>query len=96
MAGEYFQIHTVQITAKCICETFPPSLHDLIIRPYVKESPHRFTQKSLFLQENLYQEKNVLPYIFGGEETLFFIVLSFTISKSFILNFRGTNYGLSK
>ena len=96
MAEEYFQIHTVQITGKCIRETFPPALHDLIIRPYVKQSPHRFTQKSLFLQEKLFQEKKVLPYIFFGEETLFFIFLSFTISKSFILNFRDTNYGLSK
>ena len=31
MPGENFQIYTVQITGKWICETFPPSLHDLII-----------------------------------------------------------------
>ena len=66
--GENFQIYTVQITEKCICETFPPSLHDLIIRPHVKQSPHKFAQKSLFPHEKLFKGKKVLPY-FWGEET---------------------------
>ena len=39
MAGENSQIYSVQITGKCICETFPPPLHDLIIGPHVKH-PH--------------------------------------------------------
>ena len=54
MDGENFQIHTVQITGKCICETFPPSLHDMVTRPHVKQSPHKFTQKCLFRQEKLF------------------------------------------
>ena len=51
MAGEIFQILTVQIVGKCICETFLLSLQDLIIRPHVKQSPHKFAQKSLFSHE---------------------------------------------
>ena len=39
MAGEKLQTYTVQITGKCVCENFPRSLHDLIIRPYVKHPP---------------------------------------------------------
>ena len=45
MARENFQIYTVQITGKYIYETFPPSLHDLVIRPHVKQSSHKFAQK---------------------------------------------------
>ena len=37
-----------------ICETFPPSLYDLIIRPHVKQSPHKFAKKSLFPHEKLF------------------------------------------
>ena len=65
MVGGNFEIYSVQITGKCICETFPPPLHDLIIRPHVKQP------------------------------LLSFILISFLISKSFIPNFCGTNYGLS-
>ena len=36
MAGEHFQIYSVQINGNCICETFPSPLHDLIISPHVK------------------------------------------------------------
>ena len=54
MAEEIFQIYTVQITGKYIWETFPPFLHDLIIRPYVKQSPHKFAQKSSFPCEKLF------------------------------------------
>ena len=42
MAGENFQIYTIQITGKRIFETLPPSLHDLIIRPHVKQSLMNF------------------------------------------------------
>ena len=37
MAREMFQIYTVQTTGKCICENFPPSLHDLIITADVEQ-----------------------------------------------------------
>ena len=47
MVGENFQIYSVQITGKCICETFPPSLHDQIIRPHEKQSPHKFVKKKV-------------------------------------------------
>ena len=48
MARANFQIYTAQITGKCICETFPPLLHDLIIRPQVKQTPHKISKKSVF------------------------------------------------
>ena len=80
MAGESFQSCTVQVTGKCICETFPPSLHDLIIRPYVKKSPpppppllprpHKFAQKSLFPHEKLFCEKKGSPLLLGGGDAL--------------------------
>ena len=73
MAGENFQIYTVQITGKCICETFPPSLHDLIIRPHVKQSPHKFAQKSLFPHEKLFKEKKGPPLILGGGDTMLYL-----------------------
>ena len=56
ICGNYLiekKIYTVQITGKCICKTFPSSLC-LIIRPYVKQSPHKFAQKSLFSHEKLF------------------------------------------
>ena len=34
--GKIFRF-SVQIIEKCICETFPPPLHDLIISPHVKQ-----------------------------------------------------------
>ena len=61
MDGENCQIHTVQITGKCIYETFPPSLHDMTMRPHVKYSFHKFTQKCLF-----HQEKKIPPIPFWG------------------------------
>ena len=54
MAGENLQIYSVHVTGKCICETFPPSLHDLIISPHVKHPPHKFSQKSLFPYAKLF------------------------------------------
>ena len=38
MARENFPIYTVQITGKCIRETFLPLLHDLNIKPRVKQT----------------------------------------------------------
>ena len=40
-------------------------------------------------------KKKVPLNFFGEEETLCFILISFPISKSFIANFCGANYGLS-
>ena len=37
MAREIFQIYSVQVIGKSICETFFPSFHDLIINPHVKQ-----------------------------------------------------------
>ena len=73
MAGENFQIYTVQITGKCICETFPPSLHDLIIRPHVKQCPHKFAQKSLFPHEKIFKKKKGSPLLLGGEDTMLYL-----------------------
>ena len=72
--GKMFRFTNVQITRKCICETFLPSLHNLILDPMQKSPP------PILLR--------------GGDTTLIFIF--FTISKSFIPNFCGTNYGLWK
>ena len=49
MVWENSHICIVRITGKRTCETFPPSLHDLIISPHVKHPPppHKFAQKSL-------------------------------------------------
>ena len=38
MARENFQIYSVQVIGKCICETFFLSFHDLIINPHVKQA----------------------------------------------------------
>ena len=66
MAGQIFHVYTVQIiTGKCVSETFPPSLHDLIIRPCVKQFPHKFSQKSLFPNQKIFLEKKS-SYTFGG------------------------------
>ena len=55
MARENFQIYAVQVTGKCICETFPPSFHDLIIRPHVKQpSPYKLPKKCLFPHEKIF------------------------------------------
>ena len=71
--GEIF--NTVQITRKCICETFLPFLHNLILDPMQNISPPSPT-----------------PILLRGGDTML-IFTSFTISKSFIPNFCGTNYG---
>ena len=87
MAKENFRIYNVQTIGKCICETFPPLLHDLIIRSHLKHSPHKFAQKSLFPHEKLFQEKKDPPLLFGGRRHCFIFVC---------FSFIGTNYGLSK
>ena len=94
MAGEIFPISSVQIIEKCILESFPPPLHDLIISSHVKQPHYKLAQKSMFPHAKLFHEKKMSQY-FQGEETLCFIIISFPISKSFIYNFCGTNYGLS-
>ena len=86
MTRENFQIYTVQITGKCIWETFPTSLNYLIIRPHVKQSLHKFAQKKFVPLWKAFLREQALPY-FWGEETLCF---------SFISNFYRANYGLSK
>ena len=95
MAGENFQIYTVQITGKCIYETFPPSLYDLIIRTYVKQSLHKFDEKSLFSHEKLFQEKKFLPYFFLGRRrhyalSLYLLPFLKALSLTFV------NYSLSR
>ena len=70
MAGEIFQIYTVQITGKCICETFPPSLHDLIIRPYVKQSPHKFAKKKFVPPSKGFLREKSPPIFLGGGDTI--------------------------
>ena len=52
MNGENFQIYSVQITGNAFVTFFPP-LHDLIIRPHVKQPsalppPYNIAQKTLF------------------------------------------------
>ena len=39
--------------------------------------------------------KKVSRYFVGGEKALYFVFISFSISKSSVPNFCGTNYGLS-
>ena len=94
MAGENFQIYSLQITGKCLCETFPPPLHDLTIRPPVKQSPINLSKKICSSMESFFKKK-VPNNVFLKEETLCFIFISFPIFKSFIPNFWDTNHGLS-
>ena len=65
MAGKIFQIYTVQITGKCIWESFSPSLYDLIIRPYVKQLPINFPQKVCSSMKSFFQRKKS-SHTFGG------------------------------
>ena len=75
MAGKNFQIYSVQIIGKCICETppplprpppLPPPLHDLIISPCVKQPHHhKFAQKSLFPYAKLFKEISPLILLRG-------------------------------
>ena len=89
MAEENFQIYTVQFTGKYIRES-SPSLHDLIVRTHVKQSPIKVCSPwKVFLRE-----KNSFMIFLEGDTILYLHI--FTISKSFIPNFCGTNYDLSK
>ena len=65
MAGEIFQIYTVQITGGCLCENLPLSFHDLIIRPYVKQPPHEFAQKIFSPMKSFFKRKKS-SHTFGG------------------------------
>ena len=87
MASENFQIYTVQITGKCICETFPPSLHDLIIRHHVKQSPHKFAQKHPSWKAFLREKRSSLTL--RGEETLLYTLASFLTSVVQIMAFQS-------
>ena len=91
MNGENFQIYSVQITGNAFVTFFPP-LHDLIIRPHVKQPtalpPYNIAQKTLFAPCIAYLRKKA-PHTLGvgGQGTQCFIFISFPISKSFIPNF---------
>ena len=67
-------------------------LHDLIIRPHVKQPSINFPKK-IVPHAKLFEEKS--PPYFGGGRRHYFIFISFPISKSFTLKLGGTNYGLS-
>ena len=58
MVAVKFQLCSVQITGKCICEVKKLSSphhpwRDLIIRPHVGQPVHKFAQKSLLHHERL-------------------------------------------
>ena len=61
MAGEIFPISSVQIIEKCILESFPPPLHDLIISSHVKQPHYKLAQKSMFPHAKLFHEKKNVP-----------------------------------
>ena len=62
MAEEIFPISSVQIIEKCILESFPPPLHDLIIGSHVKQPHYKLAQKSMFPHAKLFHEKKMPPY----------------------------------
>ena len=99
MAVEHFQIYSVQITGKCICETFHFSspLH-LIIILHVKHPPINFPQKVRPAMQS-FSKKTLTPspyfWKIGRGQTLYFIFIYLSISKNFIPNFCDTNYDLS-
>ena len=71
-----------------ICETFSPSF--TIIRPHVKQSPRKFAPPwKAFLREKS------PPLLFWGGDIILYLQI-FYHCFSFISNFYGTNYGLSK
>ena len=74
MVGENFQIYSVQITGKCICETFPPSLHDQIIRPHEKQSPNKFVKKKFVPPwKSFLREKSSSLISWGGGDTILYL-----------------------
>ena len=62
--GEIFRFTLFKLL-KRTCETFPPSLHDLIIRPHVKQSPHKFAKKFFSPKKSFFERKKV-SFTFGG------------------------------
>ena len=80
---------------KLLTITFPTCMIWSLV-PHVKHPPpQKFRQKDLFPRAKLFFTKKVTPYFVGEEETLCFILTSFSIPKSFIPNFCGINYDLS-
>ena len=57
-------IYSVHITGKCIRQTFPPPLHDLMISLHVKQ-PQGICPKSLLHYAKLFKKSP--PIYFGGE-----------------------------
>ena len=87
MAGEIFQIYSVQVIGKCICEFFLPSFDDLIINPHVKQPlPQVYAKKFVPHPGKVFLRKRSL-HTFEGEEILCFIFISFPISKVSSLTF---------
>ena len=66
MAGESSQIYSVQITGKCIFETFCPPLHDLIISPHLKHHPINLPKKVCSPMQSFFKKKFPPPLYFGG------------------------------
>ena len=86
MDWENSHICSVRITGKRTCETFPPSLHDLIISPHVKHPPPpiNLPKRVCFPMQSLFKKNP--PHTFWGGHTMFYLHI-FPISKSFILTF---------
>ena len=71
MAGEIFQIYIVQIIRKCTCETFFPSLRDLIL-DHILEHSLPLPRPIIFSRE----KRKALPY-FWEDETLLYLYISY-------------------
>ena len=86
MAGENFQIYSAQITGKYIWKTFPPLLHDLIIRTHAKQPSTNFPKKICSPLQSFLRKKShhTLGVIL---ETLCFTFIYFPISKVLSLTF---------
>ena len=73
MTGEIYQIYSVQITGKCICETFPPPLRELIISPHVKDSPEICPKKFVPLCKAFLRKTSHYAFFRGGGDTLLYL-----------------------
>ena len=71
MAGENFQIYSVQITGKCICETF---LH----QSPCKTTPHKFVEK--FCSPMQTQFKKKVPLLISWRRSRHFSLSSYLFS----------------
>ena len=67
MAGEKFQFKSVHINGKCIRQTFPPPLHDLMISLHVKQ-PQGICPKKFVSLCQAFLKKS--PNIFWWGKTL--------------------------